>query len=62
MKTSAQKGAKEIVMGMSHRGRLNVLINVMGKKPSELFTEFAEDIEEDIEHTGDVKYHLGFFF
>ena len=54
------KGAKEIVMGMSHRGRLNVLINVMGKKPSELFTEFAEDFEEDIEHTGDVKYHLGF--
>ena len=54
------RGAKELVMGMSHRGRLNVLINVMGKKPSELFTEFAEDIEEDIEHTGDVKYHLGF--
>ena len=54
------KGAKELVLGMSHRGRLNVLINVMGKKPSELFTEFAEDFEEDIEHTGDVKYHLGF--
>ena len=54
------KGAKELVLGMSHRGRLNVLINVMGKKPSELFTEFAEDFEEDVEHTGDVKYHLGF--
>tara|TARA_A100001035_G_scaffold278952_1_gene279007 strand:+ start:991 stop:2739 length:1749 start_codon:yes stop_codon:yes gene_type:complete len=54
------KGAKELVLGMSHRGRLNVLINVMGKKPSELFTEFAEDFEEDIKHTGDVKYHLGF--
>ena len=34
----------------------------MGKKPSELFTEFAEDFEEDVEHTGDVKYHFGFFF
>ena len=45
---------------MSHRGRLNVLINVMGKKPSELFTEFAEDFEEDDTKTGDVKYHLGF--
>ena len=54
------KGAKELVLGMSHRGRLNVLINVMGKKPSELFTEFAEDFEVDVEHTGDVKYHLGF--
>ncbi len=53
-------GVKEIVLGMSHRGRLNVLINVMGKKPSELFTEFDEDFEEDDAHTGDVKYHLGF--
>ena len=47
-------------MGMSHRGRLNVLINVMGKKPSELFTEFDEDFEQDDAHTGDVKYHLGY--
>ena len=54
------KGAKELVMGMSHRGRLNVLINVMGKKPSELFTEFDEDFEQDDAHTGDVKYHLGY--
>jgi len=54
------RGAKELVLGMSHRGRLNVLINVMGKKPSELFTEFAEDFERDDTKTGDVKYHLGF--
>jgi len=54
------RGVKELVLGMSHRGRLNVLINVMGKKPSELFTEFAEDFEEDDTKTGDVKYHLGF--
>ena len=54
------RGVKELVLGMSHRGRLNVLINVMGKKPSELFTEFAEDFELDVTKTGDVKYHLGF--
>ena len=54
------KGVKELVLGMSHRGRLNVLINVMGKKPSELFNEFAEDFEIDDAKTGDVKYHLGF--
>ena len=54
------RGVKELVLGMSHRGRLNVLINVMGKKPSELFTEFAEEFEEDSTKTGDVKYHLGF--
>ena len=54
------RGVKELVLGMSHRGRLNVLINVMGKKPSELFTEFAEEFEEDNTKTGDVKYHLGF--
>ena len=53
-------GAKELVLGMSHRGRLNVLINVMGKKPSLLFTEFDENFEQDDAHTGDVKYHLGF--
>ena len=54
------RGVKELVLGMSHRGRLNVLINVMGKKPSELFTEFAEDFDLDVTKTGDVKYHLGF--
>ncbi len=54
------KGTKEICLGMSHRGRLNVLINVMGKKPSELFSEFAEDLEIHDARTGDVKYHLGF--
>ena len=53
-------GTKELVLGMSHRGRLNVLINVMGKKPSILFTEFDENFEQDDAHTGDVKYHLGF--
>mgnify|MGYP003333308989 FL=1 len=54
------KGVKEICLGMSHRGRLNVLVNVMGKKPSELFSEFAEELEAHDARTGDVKYHLGF--
>jgi 2-oxoglutarate dehydrogenase E1 component len=50
---------KEVVIGMAHRGRLNVLVNIMGKTPHELFTEF-EGTKEVNELTGDVKYHLGF--
>ncbi|MBE9559686.1 MAG: 2-oxoglutarate dehydrogenase E1 component [Proteobacteria bacterium] len=50
---------KEVVIGMAHRGRLNVLVNVLGKTPGELFSEF-EGTKEVSELTGDVKYHLGF--
>jgi 2-oxoglutarate dehydrogenase E1 component len=50
---------KEVVIGMAHRGRLNVLVNVLGKTPDELFSEF-EGTKELKELTGDVKYHLGF--
>jgi len=53
------QGVKEIVMGMSHRGRLNVLVNILGKLPSELFSEF-EDVHDRIHASGDVKYHQGF--
>lgn len=52
------KGVKELVIGMAHRGRLNVLVNVLGKEPGELFQEFEGKIKYD--RTGDVKYHLGF--
>ncbi|XXK27289.1 2-oxoglutarate dehydrogenase E1 component [Arenicellales bacterium nBUS_45] len=57
-----QRGAKEIVIGMAHRGRLNVLVNILGKSPEDLFSEFegkVDDIGTDL-NTGDVKYHQGF--
>lgn len=54
-------GLKEIVIGMAHRGRLNVLVNILGKTPSELFEEFEGKVNpQDEGRTGDVKYHLGY--
>lgn len=52
-------GVDEIVIGMAHRGRLNVLVNIMGKTPDELFQEF-EGKKSHGEYSGDVKYHQGF--
>ncbi len=51
-------GAKEIVIGMAHRGRLNVLVNIFGKNPGDLFDEFEG--KAAYESSGDVKYHQGF--
>lgn len=52
-------GMKEVVIGMAHRGRLNVLVNIMGKTPEELFMEF-EGRKSHGNSSGDVKYHMGF--
>lgn len=52
-------GMREVVIGMAHRGRLNMLVNVLGKKPQDLFDEFAGK-HDDTWGTGDVKYHQGF--
>ncbi len=57
---SANTGVHEIVMGMAHRGRLNVLTNIVGKPFQQLFTEFEGNVDpESTQGSGDVKYHLG---
>ena len=57
---SGTQGVQEIVIGMAHRGRLNVLVNIMGKLPKELFEEFEGKHEWHVDQTGDVKYHQGY--
>ena len=61
IKRGGQLGVKEIVLGMAHRGRLNVLVNVMSKPYRQLFHEFQGGAANpsEVEGSGDVKYHLG---
>jgi len=56
---AGRHGVEEIVIGMAHRGRLNVMANIMGKDASHIFREFADMDPERYEGRGDVKYHLG---
>lgn len=62
IKHLGKQQTKELVIGMAHRGRLNLLVNVLGKSPAELFDEFDGIKAEDLDniHSGDVKYHKGF--
>ena len=59
IQSAGAKGVQEIVIGMAHRGRLNVLVNTLGKMPKDLFAEFDHTAPEDLP-AGDVKYHQGF--
>jgi len=60
IEAAADKGVEQFVMGMAHRGRLNVLANVFGKNTSDIFSEFdGKDYDDDALFDGDVKYHLG---
>jgi 2-oxoglutarate dehydrogenase E1 component len=56
---AGERGVQEIVIGMAHRGRLNVLVNTLGKMPKDLFAEFDHTAKEELP-SGDVKYHQGF--
>ncbi|KGM57272.1 2-oxoglutarate dehydrogenase [Lysobacter arseniciresistens ZS79] len=63
IRRAGEQGIKDVVIGMAHRGRLNVLVNTLGKPPRQLFDEFEgkfEHVHADLAHTGDVKYHMGF--
>lgn len=61
LERSAQLGVQEFVIGMAHRGRLNVLNNILGKSYEQIFTEFEDSWEEDFaDGGGDVKYHRGY--
>src|SRR5208337_4350149 len=57
---AARQGIRSIVMAMAHRGRLNVLANIIGKSPQEIFREFEDLDPERYRGSGDVKYHLGY--
>ncbi|RXR07253.1 2-oxoglutarate dehydrogenase E1 component [Pseudoxanthomonas composti] len=61
IRDAGKDGVKDVVIGMAHRGRLNVLVNTLGKNPRKLFDEFEGKFEHDHHASaGDVKYHMGF--
>ncbi|MBA2667173.1 MAG: 2-oxoglutarate dehydrogenase E1 component [Trueperaceae bacterium] len=60
LEKAGQQGVREVVLGMAHRGRLNVLANIMGKHPRAIFREFEDKDPELHRGRGDVKYHLGY--
>ncbi|HEX4902526.1 MAG TPA: multifunctional oxoglutarate decarboxylase/oxoglutarate dehydrogenase thiamine pyrophosphate-binding subunit/dihydrolipoyllysine-residue succinyltransferase subunit [Acidimicrobiales bacterium] len=60
LEQAAAEGMEKAIMGMAHRGRLNVLVNIAGKRPDQLFSEFEGYVPEgSVQGSGDVKYHLG---
>ena len=60
IEAAAERGVEQFVMGMAHRGRLNVLANIFGKNTQNIFSEFdGKDYDDDMHFDGDVKYHLG---
>jgi 2-oxoglutarate dehydrogenase E1 component len=59
LQRAGEQGVQEAVVGMAHRGRLNVLVNILGKMPSDLFSEFEGEYDPSL-LGGDVKYHQGF--
>jgi 2-oxoglutarate dehydrogenase E1 component len=60
VEAAAERGVEQFVMGMAHRGRLNVLANIFGKNTQNIFSEFdGKDYDDDHHFDGDVKYHLG---
>jgi 2-oxoglutarate dehydrogenase E1 component len=60
LEKAGEQRLEEVVLGMAHRGRLNVLANIVGKSPREIFREFADTDPELHTASGDVKYHLGY--
>jgi 2-oxoglutarate dehydrogenase E1 component len=60
LQRAGQQDVEEVVIGMAHRGRFNVLANIMGKRPADVFAEFEDLDPESVLGGGDVKYHLGF--
>ena len=59
IQNAAKDGVEEVIIGMAHRGRLNVLVNTLGKLPRDLFAEFEGKAQATLP-SGDVKYHMGF--